>query len=206
AEELDLHLGAEVGANIVGEEVRVTWEGAGAGEGMFERVLVAAGRRPALEDLDLDKAGLRLDQHGSPVFDPRTLRCGDSAVYIAGDANHDRPLLHEAALEGKIAGRNAARHPSAEPGDRPVALSIVFTDPQIASVGGLPDAADRASGSIDFTDQGRAKVMAANRGMLRLYGSRATGTLEGAEMACPAGEHFAHLIAWAVETRIPPKT
>lgn len=205
AEELDLRLGVDVGAEVAGEEVRVTWEGASAGEGMFDRVLVAAGRRPPLDDLDLGKAGLRLDENGTLLFDSRTLRCGDSAIYIAGDANHDRPLLHEAALEGKIAGRNAARHPAAEPGDRPVALAIVFTDPQIASVGRIPDAADLASGSIDFTDQGRAKVMGANRGVLRLYGSRATGTLEGAQMACPGGEHFAHLIAWAVEAGIPPK-
>ena len=43
------------------------------------------------------------------MFNRLTMQCGDTPIFIAGDANHDLPLLHEAADEGRIAGDNAAR-------------------------------------------------------------------------------------------------
>lgn len=205
AEELDLHLSTDIDVRPGDDDVRLEWRSSDGTRrnGNFSRVLVATGRRPALDGLDLQAAGIPLDEHGTPEFDPETLRCGDSAIFIAGDANHDRPLLHEAAWEGKTAGRNAALYPEAEGRRRPVALSVVFTSPQIATVGSFaPDDTRIASGSVDFSDQGRAKVIGQNRGIVRVYGDRESGVLLGAQMACPAAEHFAHMIAWAVEAGI----
>ena len=56
-------------------------------------------------------------------------------------------------------------------------------------------------GSVDFSNQGRARVAVANRGMLRLYASRQDGRLLGAEMCAPHGEHLAHLLALAIGNR-----
>jgi dihydrolipoamide dehydrogenase len=79
-------------------------------------------------------------------------------------------------------------------------LSIVFTDPQIAVIGGGYRAArdaDFVTGSVSFDDQGRARVMQRNRGRLHVYAEIGTGLLLGAEMLGPDAEHLGHLVAWA---------
>jgi dihydrolipoamide dehydrogenase len=81
-------------------------------------------------------------------------------------------------------------------------LSIVFTDPQIAVVGGGFRAAREAAfvtGAVSFDDQGRARVMQRNRGRLHIYAQIGTGLLLGAEMVGPEAEHLAHLLAWALQ-------
>ncbi|AZV93801.1 dihydrolipoyl dehydrogenase [Bordetella sp. J329] len=173
----------------------------------FEYVLAATGRRPNLAALDLPKAGLALDARGRLAYDRNTLRVGDSAVYIAGDANGDLPLLHEASDEGRIAGRNAARHPQVEPGLRRAGLSVVFSEPQIASAGKRYSELEQAGvefviGEVDFGDQGRARVMRRNAGLLRVYAQRSSGRLLGAELAAPAAEHLGHLLAWSVQQQM----
>ncbi|MCY1056275.1 dihydrolipoyl dehydrogenase [Nannocystis sp. SCPEA4] len=173
-------------------------------EGTWPLILAATGRAPRLAALELERAGVKLDDKGKPRdFDPATLQCGELPLFIAGDAAGHRPLLHEAIDDGQIAGRNAAAFPEARPGERRVPLSIVFTDPQVAAIGRRFDSLDLSTcaiGQVDFADQGRARVMAKNHGMLRVYGSRATGALIGAELVAPAGEHLAHLLAWAIQT------
>ncbi|AKS40439.1 dihydrolipoyl dehydrogenase [Wenzhouxiangella marina] len=174
----------------------------------FEWLLAATGRRPNVDDLGLEHSGLALDERGVPRFDPFTLQCGDSPVFIAGDANEDRPLLHEAANEGRLAGQNAGSWPQIRARDRRTPLGIVFTDPQIIQVGELPDEASAeagrriASGSISFRRQGRSRVMGRNLGRLVVHGEFGSGRFLGAEMAGPAAEHIAHLLAWAVEQKL----
>lgn len=202
--ELDLVLGADVSAERAGSAARLAWttRDDGAGEAEFARVLVAAGRPPALDGLDLDRAELALGPKGVPVFDAGTLRCGDGAVYIAGDAAADRPVLHEAAFEGTVAGRNAARHPHPRPSERMARLAVTYTEPEIAVVGGgwrALEARDPAVSEVDLSRSGRARVMARNAGLLRLYADRQDGRLLGAEMAGPEAEHIGHLLAWAVQ-------
>jgi dihydrolipoamide dehydrogenase len=171
----------------------------------FEYLLAATGRRPNVDGLGLESLGLARDAQGVPRFDPRTLRVGDTNLFIAGDAANDIPLLHEAADEGKIAGDNAAMLPAVAPGHRRAPLAVVFTDPQIAIVGGgygklVPGAFE--TGEVSFEDQGRSRVMLRNRGHLRVYADRATGRFLGAEMAGPAAEHIGHLLAWALANRM----
>jgi dihydrolipoamide dehydrogenase len=169
----------------------------------FQYVLVAAGRRANLVALDLANSGLQLDPRGLPVFDPQTLRCGDSNVFIAGDVNGERPLLHEAAGEGRIAGDNAARWPEVRAARRWVPMAVAFTEPQFATLGDVDsDAADVAVGEVSFARQGRSRVVARAAGMLRIYAERPGGRLIGARMIGPAVEHLAHLLAWAIEQRL----
>jgi dihydrolipoamide dehydrogenase len=171
----------------------------------FDYVLAATGRLPNVTGLGLEELGLDLDQAGVPRFDPATLRVGETNLFIAGDASNYIPLLHEAADEGRIAGENAARLPAVQPGKRRMPLAVVFTDPQIAIVGGGFAALKTgtfAVGEVSFANQGRARVMRRNRGHLRVYADRATGRFLGAEMAGPAAEHIGHLLAWAAANRM----
>ncbi|MBX3228265.1 MAG: dihydrolipoyl dehydrogenase [Labilithrix sp.] len=171
----------------------------------FSVALVAAGRRPNVVGLGLEHAGVAVDVK----VDRRTLRWGSSNVFRAGDVNDDMPLLHEAADEGAIAGTNAARLAAGLaplPGHRRTPLGIVFSDPNIAVVGGGYPAAEAqgafVAGAIDFGDQGRSRVMRENHGAARLYANPETRRFLGAELAGPRVEHMAHLLAWAHQARL----
>jgi dihydrolipoamide dehydrogenase len=168
-------------------------------------VVAATGRTPNVRGIGLETLGLELDGRGVPVYDRATMQCGSSAVFIAGDANADLPLLHEAADEGRIAGENAGRWPAVKPGHRRAPLAIVFTDPQLAVVGARrADLAGRriVVGEVSFEDQGRSRVMLRNRGLLHVYAECATGRFLGAEMIGPDAEHLAHLLAWALQLKL----
>ncbi|OZI22619.1 dihydrolipoyl dehydrogenase [Bordetella genomosp. 7] len=171
----------------------------------FDYALVATGRKPNVDGLDLHQTSIELDARGVPLFNRDTLQAGQSPIFIAGDANADVPLLHEAADEGRIAGMNAARFPDVQPGLRRAPLAVVFSDPQIAVVG--TPYARLASGSfvtgeVDFGDQGRSRVMLKNKGMLHVYADIESGVFLGAEMVGPAAEHMGHLLAWSVQQRM----
>lgn len=168
----------------------------------FDYVLAATGRVPNVDALGLDALGLDLDHRGVPRFDRRTLQAGSSSIFIAGDAANDIPVLHEAADEGRIAGTNAAMWPSVKQHARRAPLAIVFTDPQVAIVGGgfaHLGAHSLATGEASFEDQGRSRVMLRNRGLLRVYAETQTGRFLGAEMVGPDAEHIGHLLAWALQ-------
>ena len=192
------------GVRRVGDEVEIEYLGPDGGKRVerFDYVLSATGRIPNVDHLGLERAGVELGLRGVPVHDPLTLRAGTSPIFVAGDSADDRPLLHEAADEGRIAGENAARFPDIAPGHRRAPLGIVFTDPQIAIVGGgfasLKTHA-LAAGEVSFADQGRSRVMLRNQGHLRVYADPATGRFLGAEMVGPDAEHIGHLLAWALQ-------
>ncbi|WP_293775624.1 dihydrolipoyl dehydrogenase [uncultured Oxalicibacterium sp.] len=204
--EVDLRMQTEiVSAHVVGEEVELQSRHAD-GKTRTERfryVLAATGRKPNVQGLGLESTGLQLDDKGIPVFDTLTMQCGESPIFIAGDVDNERPLLHEATDEGRIAGDNAGRFPDVAAGLRRLPLNIAFTDPQIASLGQTPrDLEDKRfmTGEVSFENQGRSRVMRQNRGLLRLYGERGTQRLLGAEMVGPRAEHLAHLLAWACQS------
>lgn len=174
----------------------------------FDYLLATTGRRPNVDQLALENTGLERDRRGVPLFDHYTLQCGDSAIFIAGDANNELPLLHEAADEGRIAGANAGRFPEVQAGLRRSPLAVVFTDPQIATAGLTIQQTDErckgcfAIGSVRFDNQGRSRVMGNNRGLLRVYGEHGSGRFMGAEMFGPAAEHIGHLLAWSAQQRL----
>lgn len=173
----------------------------------FEYVLAATGRAPSVDRLGLGNSGLELGDKGLPVFDPQTGQAGDSHIFVAGDFNDFRPLLHEAADEGRLAGENAVRYPKVYRRTRRTPLGIVFSDPQVAFAGQryaelVESGAEFESGEVSFEDQGRARVMLVNKGLLRIYGEHRTGLLLGAEMIGPHHEHVAHLLAWSIQSRL----
>ena len=173
----------------------------------FDYLLAATGRMANVDKLGLEHSGLELDPRGVPRFDPMTLQCGESHIFIAGDANADRPVLHEGADEGHMAGKNAASFPEVYRHTRRTPLGIVFCDPQAAFAGQThaqltADEVEFAIGQVSFENQGRSRVMLVNEGLLSVYGERRTGLLLGAEMIGPENEHLAHLLAWAIQMRM----
>lgn len=169
----------------------------------IDQVIIAIGREPNLGSLGLKEIGLELNAKGIPNFDPYTMQIENCSIYIAGDVNETRPLLHEAADEGRIAAYNAIF--KAECFKRRTPLRILFTEPNVVVVGKAFNELEKDSfviGEIDFSDQGRAKIMQQNCGLLRVYGTKKTGKLLGAEMIAPGGEHLGHLLAWSIEQNL----
>jgi dihydrolipoamide dehydrogenase len=166
-----------------------------------DAVLVAIGRRPNIDDIGLETLGVDLDEKGMPRVDPTTLQIGDTPVFLAGDANAFLGLLHEAADEGHIAGRNAVTDvPKAY--CRRTEMAIVFASPAVARVGKRLADLDRdttAIGSADFSRQGRARTAERAEGLLRIYADKHSAKLSGAEMCVPAAEHMAHLLVLAMQ-------
>lgn len=171
----------------------------------FEFLLAATGRTANVGTLGLENTTAKLDARGVPLFDRITMRCGVTSIFIAGDANNDVPLLHEASDEGRIAGANAASYPVVHAGLRRAGLGVVFTDPQIAVIGGGYAAARNVAhvtGFVSFEEQGRARVMLRNTGLLHVYAETGTGRFLGAEMFGPEAEHIGHLLAWALQMNL----
>lgn len=207
-DELDLRLGAKVLAvQRDADQVIVRWSAAEGTEHTerYDYVLAATGRVPNLDRIGLEHAGLELDQAGIPRFDRLTMQCGDKPIFIAGDADNELPVLHEAADQGRIAGDNAGRFPDVRPGLRRIPFSIAFTDPQIAVVGQPYRLASKqriVTGEVSFENQGRSRAMRQNRGLLRVYATESSGQFIGAEMIGPRNEHLAHLLAWACQNKM----
>lgn len=176
----------------------------------FDYVLAATGRVPNTDKLGLENTGIKLDERGVPLADPHTMQCGDSAIFIAGDASNMLPLLHEASDQGTIAGQNAGRFPNVRAGLRRAKIAAVFSDPQIAMVGeSFNDISKRLGscdcfeiGEVSFENQGRSRVMLKNKGHMRVYAEHGTGLFLGAEFIGPQAEHIAHLLAWAVQNKM----
>lgn len=208
AAEFQAHWHADTQISRDGDKVIVKWNDEdGSGEAQVDYLLAATGRRANVDNIGLENTSLDLNDRGVPIYDPLSLRAGNSHIFIAGDATVDLPLLHEAADEGRIAGENAARFPDAYRRARRTGIGIVFSDPQIAMAGeSHKSLTDKGiafeTGSVSFEDQGRTRVMGINKGLLHVYGEAETGRLLGAEMIGPQAEHLAHLLSWSIAGNI----
>lgn len=165
-----------------------------------DAALVTMGRRPNIGGLGIEDIGVAVEG-GRPAVDSGTFQVRGEPWYIAGDVYGRRPVLHEASDEGRIAGYNAVREEQ-QCFRRRTPLTITFSSPNIAMIGETFEElgkrnADFVVGQVSYRGQGRAIVKLEEKGLLRVYASRKTGALLGAELFAPEGEHLAHLIAWA---------
>jgi mercuric reductase len=156
-----------------------------------DRLLMAIGRAPNTAELDLAVAGVRTDARGAIVVDKR-LRTSAPAIYAAGDCTTLPQFVNVAAAAGTRAAINMTG------GDEVLDLAtmpaVVFTDPQVGTVG-LTEAAARAQGldaesrSLPLEHVPRALANFDTRGFVKLVAERGTGRLLGTQVvASEAGE------------------
>ena len=101
----------------------------------FDKALLVIGRAPNIKGLNLGALQIDLDNKGLPSYDQSTYQLSAlSHIYLVGDSNMQRPLLHEAADQGRIAGFNAVAQETQCFAKR-VPLAITFSDPNIATIG-----------------------------------------------------------------------
>ena len=171
-----------------------------------EKALLSLGRKPNLDNLGLENLNLEVDKRGIPLVDIYTQKIkGYDHLFLPGDVNANRPILHEAADEGNIAGFNAVNEGQCF--QRRCSLGVTFMDPNIAFVGKTwtqlkKQNIDFEYGEVSFEGQGRSIVKLKEQGMLRVYAEKVTGRILGAELQAPDGEHLAHLLAWSISVKL----
>ncbi len=173
---------------------------AGEQQVAVDKVLVALGRRPNLDGLALAEIGLELDERGVPCYDQHSMQVHGQRIFIVGDANAQRTLMHEAADEGAMAGFNACRE-QVQQFKRKTWLAIAFSQPDIIAVGASfaeLQGQDFVVGTAWTTGNGRSRIITSNKGVLRIYADQ-DGRLLGASMFGPRAEHVAQLLALAIE-------
>ena len=167
-----------------GKDVSVTFEPAGGGEATTldaDAVLVATGRIPYTKGLELEKAGVVLDEAGRVRVDGH-FRTSVTGIYAIGDVIAGPMLAHKAEDEGVavaeiIAGQAGHVNYDVIPG-------VVYTSPEVASVGKteqeLKDAGiEYNTGKFPFSANGRARAMLAPNGFVKVLAHRKTDRVLG---------------------------
>jgi pyruvate/2-oxoglutarate dehydrogenase complex dihydrolipoamide dehydrogenase (E3) component len=159
-------------------------------------ILQALGRRPNIDALRLDAAGVKVDD-GRILVDG-ALRTSQPHIFAVGDVTNLYDIVHIAIQQGELAGYNAC-HPGQAPRafDDRLVTEVIFTDPQVAVVG-LSERACRQRGvpyltaSYPFADHGKAMVLGATHGFVKLLASPETGELLGAALVGPEAAELIH--------------
>lgn len=167
-----------------------------------QQVLLALGRRPNLDGLNLAAAGVALEQ-GAPVVD-EFMRTSVGHIFAAGDVTGQALVVNLAVLQGEIAGYNATHHTPRAIDDR-VLPRAVFTDPQVARVG--LSARQASAAGLDFLEVaqdlgslGVARTYPRElKGFLGLRAQRGSGRIIGAELVAPEASLMIHDIAVAMK-------
>ncbi len=180
----DILLGVSVSGMESREEgVRVSFEGDGAPEpGVWDRVLVAVGRRANGDRLDAEKAGVDVDERGIIPVD-KQMRTNVPHIYAIGDIVGQPMLAHKATHEGKVAAEAAAGQKSAF--DARVIPSVAYTDPEVAWVGlteteAKEQGVDYGKAQFPWAASGRSLAMGRDEGLTKLLFDKSTNRLLGA--------------------------
>jgi pyruvate/2-oxoglutarate dehydrogenase complex dihydrolipoamide dehydrogenase (E3) component len=170
-------------------------------------LLVAAGRKPRLDGLDLDRAGIRYDVRGVTV--DRRLRTTAPGVFAIGDAIDAPHLTHVAAYHAGIVIRNALFHLPARV-DYAALPWVTYTDPELAQVGATEAVARRHHGDrlrvvrLPFAENDRAHAERRTEGMVKIVARRNGDILGVSILGAHAGE-LAPLWGLAIEQRLKLK-
>lgn len=162
-----------------------------------EVILQALGRKPNTAGLNLDAAGVAVDAKGYVTVDDE-MRTSARHIFAAGDVNGLHEVVHIAIQQGEIAAHNAI-HPDrpARKFDDRLKATVVFTDPQVASVG-LTEKECRLKGipylaaSYPFNDHGKSMCLGETHGHVKLLCAPDSGEILGAHIAGPEGGELIH--------------
>lgn len=192
-------------ATLVNDRVQITYSVNNQAATLdVEYLLYATGRSANLMDLNLQGIDSKYTGRLTPYINEQTRQLDQLPIFVAGDVAESRALQHEAAYAGRVSGMNAARYPNIEALKPYTTLGIVFSDPQMATAGQgyeqlTKNNIDFRSSTVSFQRQGRATVMAENKGGIELYGCPTSRKLLGAELLTAEAEHMAHLLAWSIQ-------
>ncbi|KPH62287.1 MAG: mercury(II) reductase [Sphingomonas sp.] len=167
-----------------------------------EQVLIATGRRPNSDGMGLEDHGIALGQSGGIVVDDY-LESSVPGIYAAGDITGRDQFVYMAAYGAKLAARNAVEG-NQDRYDNSTMPSVVFTDPQVASVG-LTETAARAQGLevkvslLPLDAVPRALAARDTRGLIKLVADKASDRLLGGQIVAPEGADSIQTLVLAIK-------
>ena len=205
----------ELGIEFNFGEAAAGWEDSGDGvtvatetesgerhEYAADRVLVAVGREPVTDALDLSAAGVETDEDGF-VETAANGQTAVESVYAVGDVAGEPMLAHAASKEGILAAHDAAGE-AVDPGDW-IVPAAVFTDPEVATVGMTAEGAETVGfdplvGEMPLSASGRALTMDETAGFVRVVAA-SDGALLGAQVVGPEASELVAELAVAIRQR-----
>ena len=166
-----------------------------------DRVLVAVGRRPNGHGLGLEAAGVEVDERGFVKVVNDHMQTNVPHIYAIGDVARAPLLAHKAMKEGLAAAEHAAGKPTAYD---TVVPSVIYTDPELASVGMTEEEAKAAGyevrvGRFPLLASGRASTLGVDSGVIKLVGDAKTDLLLGFHMVGPNAGDIVSEAALAIE-------
>jgi len=166
-----------------------------------EKVLVAVGRQPVSDSLDPEAAGVEVGENGFIHTDDQA-RTNVDNIYAVGDVAGEPMLAHKASKEGIVAAEVVAGEPAAL--DQQAIPAVVFTDPEIATVGMTEEAAEEAGfepkiGQFPFRASGRSLSTGESEGFVRIVAEQEAGFVLGAQIVGPEASELIAELGLAIE-------
>lgn len=157
-----------------------------------DQILMALGREANTAGMGLEHVSVELDENGAIIVD-KYQQSSNPAIYASGDVTNNPAFVYVAALGGSLAAQNALTD-TEKPLDLSTVPGVIFTDPQIATVG-LTEAQAKEAGyevktsTVNLEHVARAQAARDTRGFIKLVADEATNSLLGAHIvAAEAGE------------------
>ena len=170
-----------------------------------DHLVNALGREPNTSKLNLEAAGVRTDANGQILIN-KWQQTSAPHIYAGGDCCGPHEIVHLAVQQGELAARHAAAAKNLKPIDASLLLCVIFTDPQVASIGwSEKELAERkvrfVSASHPFNDHGKAILMNANFGFVKVLAEPKTGRILGAEIVGKDAGELIHSFTTALAMR-----
>ena len=188
--------GAEIKGKGASRKVELTFEKDGSEQTLkVDKVLVTVGRKPNTKGWGLENIGARLDGSGTFIRTDRQCRTSVPGVYAIGDVSGEPMLAHKASAEGEMVAEIIAGHKREF--DKVAIPEIVFTEPEIVSVGLTPEEAKERGeeiivGKFPLAANGRALSLEAEKtgGFIRVTARESDHVILGIQAV---GSHIAEL-------------
>jgi len=200
---MDIVTGAVAqGAEQTDSDITVTYTAKGEEKKVTaDYVLVTVGRRPNLDDLGLEAIKMKLTEQGLIEVDQQC-KTSVANIYAIGDIVPGPALAHKASYEGKVAAEVIAGQASAV--DYKAIPAVVFSDPEVASVGLTETGAVEqgfkvVTGKFPYAANGRSLSMNAGDGFVKLVGDQESGLVLGAQIVGPEASNLIAEVGLAIE-------
>jgi len=170
---------------------------------MSEKVLFATGRRPAVDHLRLDAAGISLSEKGVLEIGEDMRVVGQNHIFAAGDVAGKRMVVHHAHIEAGIAAENAVSDGDGKWAKRSN-IQVIFSDPEFAFAGMRPSDAEKAghklvTASAESRDVGKLHLAGDDFGFGEFCADAKSARLLGAGLLCDDASNLIHLPAYAID-------
>ena len=168
-------------------------------------ILFALGRVPNTATLDLQNAGVKTE--GRRILADDTMRTSVPHIFAAGDCTGPHEIVHIAIQQGEVAAQNLGQPRTPRRMDYRLLISVVFTDPQVATVGLTEREAETRgikylAASHPFNDHGKSLIMEARDGFVKLLADPKSGEILGGSCVGPVGGELIHEIVTGMAKRM----